>query len=75
MKVKGHYVRMTAPLALAHARRTWSSVAPNLSAIFLRGSSTGPPRRDVTGLFLKKGDKYGYFNRFTKLKGNSCKMS
>ena len=45
----------TVPLALAHARRTWSMDAPNLPAISPTGLSTGPPGRWVTGLNLQIG--------------------
>lgn len=44
------YVKATAPFALIHASRIWSSVAPRRFPAALTGLSTGPPGRWVTGL-------------------------
>jgi hypothetical protein len=44
------YVTTTVPLALFHASRIWSDVAPVRAPILLKGFSKGPPGCFVTGL-------------------------
>lgn len=50
--IVGSYVTTTAPLALTHARSTWSAVALSLVAMLLSGASRVPPGLEVMGLCL-----------------------